>query len=64
MANTSILTDRPARSAIIDDMFKSDRPRTIDHYIDYFGGDGLSSLGDLGGHEAVGNTLEAEEQTV
>src|SRR5262249_33464332 len=55
---------RPMRNpSIIDGLLKSDCPRTIDRYIDYFGGDGLPSLGDLGGHDAQHDAVETEEQT-
>ena len=52
-----------ATPSIIDGMLKSDRPRTIDRYIDYFGGDGQPNLGDLGGRDVAYDTVGAEEQT-
>jgi hypothetical protein len=50
--------------SIIEGMLKSDRPRTIDRYINYFGGDGQPTLGDLGGRDVAYDPVDSDEQTV
>jgi hypothetical protein len=57
MAYPSALTDR---SPAVDTFFKSDRPRTIDRYIDYFGGDGTRSRADAGDRMLVGAMTDGE----
>jgi hypothetical protein len=41
MTHVNVLTD--SVSPAVAAFFKSDRPRTIDRYIDYFGGGGAAS---------------------
>ena len=53
MADPSVLTDRSPVWAVVDALFKSDRPRTIDRYIDYFGGDGTPSPAETGDETLV-----------
>ncbi len=53
MADPSVLTDRSPVWAVVDAFFKSDRPRTIDRYIDYFGGDGTPSPAETGDETLV-----------
>ena len=53
MADPSVLTDRSPAWAVVDALFKSDGPRTIDRYIDYFGGDGTPSPAETGDETLV-----------
>jgi len=53
MADPSVLTDRSPVWAVVDALFKSDCPRTIDRYIDYFGGDGTPSPAETGDETPV-----------
>jgi len=53
MAYPSALTDRSPVTPAVDTFFKSDRPRTIDRYIDYFGGDGTPSPAETGDETLV-----------
>ena len=58
MTHANVLTD--SVSPAVPAFFKSDRPRTIDRYIDYFGG-GSAALG-AEGHvrvEAIAEELTA-----
>ena len=58
MTHANVLTD--SGSPAVAAFFKSDRPRTIDRYIDYFGGESAASGAEE--HvlvEAVGEELTA-----
>jgi len=46
MAHSNVPTDSKRVPQAVVAFFKSDRPRTIDRYIDYFGGDGSASAAD------------------
>ena len=57
MTHANVLTD--SASPAVAAFFKSDRPRTIDRYIDYFGGESAAS----GAEEHVLVEVIAEELT-
>jgi len=55
-----VLTDSKRAPAAVAAFFKSDRPRTIDRYIDYFGGDDSAPAAEEQTlREAVGEELTA-----
>jgi len=54
------MNDSGRVSPAVAAFFKSDRPRTIDRYIDYFGGDGIPSVADEDGRM---DAVVAEELT-
>jgi len=60
MAHPNALTDSKRVPQAVAAFFKSDRPRTIDRYIDYFGGDGIPSVAEEDGRM---DAVVAEELT-
>ena len=60
MAHPSVMNDSARVSPAVAAFFKSDRPRTIDRYIDYFGGDGIPSVAE---DDARMDAVVAEELT-
>ena len=60
MAHSNVPTDSRRVPQAVAAFFKSDRPRTIDRYIDYFGGEGSApAAGEHTLHGAVGEELTA-----
>ena len=60
MAHPSVMNDSGRVSPAVAAFFKSDRPRTIDRYIDYFGDDGIPSVAEDDGRM---DAVVAEELT-
>lgn len=60
MADLNVLTDSKRVPQAVTAFLKSDRPRTIDRYIDYFGGEGTPPVVEPDtAHDAVGEELTA-----
>jgi hypothetical protein len=60
MAHPNVLTDSKRVPQAVAAFFKSDRPRTIDRYIDYFGGDATCLAAEEHAlRDAVGEELTA-----